>query len=830
MDATLRALNRFGLGARRGERQKISDGRQWLRAQLDGGAPSLAAPAGVSAATIGDALRARAHGRQADEQERRQARRRVVEIGTSEVHAALSTRVTSERPFVERLVAFWSNHLCVSTGAKVIVAPLAGSYERDVIRPHVLGRFEDMVLASAKHPAMLVYLDNFQSIGPSSRGAGAGQRNNGQRRGLNENYARELLELHTLGVNGGYTQQDVQELAKILTGWTIDGIGGPGARLQRANQPRRRGAQGQTGAPRPGRSDRVRLPELLHEPGSKTVLGQRYSEAGVEEGERVIRALCRHPSTARFVATKLVTHFVSDEPPAAAVDRVARVFRSTDGDLKAVARALVDEPEAWRDDARKFRTPQDWFVAVLRAFGAERRASERAGRAAAAASAGLVAGRAEGIRRRPAGMGRPRLAAQSRRAGAHHRASCRRCASSIRDRWLTWSTCRRQSAARAAGRHVDLRARADRAGHRRPRVPVEVVMKRRDFVRTMCYGGLATFGLPVVSFAQVKQHGRLRLRPAAWRLRRPRRRRAVRRSRLPLAPRIVCLQRVRARRRSTTRSAWRQVSRRCARCGTPISWRSCTRWRFRIARAATSTARPFSRPDSIVPRAQSDGWLNRLLQVMSGTRTGIAIAAGMPLSLTGSYQVESWSPTQLGAVDDAFLERLAVLYRSDAALQNRFEAALQQQELVGEEPMARGNARRGGITPLMQAAAKILRQERGPNIAAMEFSGWDTHANQGLAGGALDRLLGPARRRPGGVPHRHGPGVGEHHGRRDDRVRPHGAAERHERHRSRHRRRGLRARPAPGEVDDRRRLAGAVVATRCSRDATSSRRSTRERC
>jgi uncharacterized protein (DUF1501 family) len=142
------------------------------------------------------------------------------------------------------------------------------------------------------------------------------------------------------------------------------------------------------------------------------------------------------------------------------------------------------------------------------------------------------------------------------------------------------------------------------------------------------------------------------------------------------------------------------------------------------------------------PVGSSDGWLNRVLQVMSGKRSGIAIAAGMPLSLTGSYQVESWSPTQLGSVDDAFLERLAVLYRADAALHNRFEAAVQQQELVGEEPMARGRAARGGTTPLMQAAARILRQEQGPNIAAMEFSGWDTHANQGVAGGALDRLLG----------------------------------------------------------------------------------------
>jgi uncharacterized protein (DUF1501 family) len=142
------------------------------------------------------------------------------------------------------------------------------------------------------------------------------------------------------------------------------------------------------------------------------------------------------------------------------------------------------------------------------------------------------------------------------------------------------------------------------------------------------------------------------------------------------------------------------------------------------------------------PVGSSDGWLNRLLQVMSGQRSGIAIAAGMPLSLTGQFQVESWSPTELGSVDEAFLERLAILYRADERLHGRFESALQQQDLVGEEPMARGRARRGAITPLMQAAARILRQEQGPNIAAMEFSGWDTHANQGLAGGALDRLLG----------------------------------------------------------------------------------------
>lgn len=368
MDVALRALNRFGLGARIGERQRVTDAKGWLLAQLDG-APILHTPDTISASAIGDAVRGLRMQGQLDVQERRDARRRVIELAATEARDALSARVTSERPYVERLVAFWSNHLCVSTGAKIIVAPLAGAYERDVIRPHVLGRFEDMVLASAKHPAMLAYLDNFQSIGPTSKGASAGQRNGGARRGLNENYARELLELHTLGVNGGYTQQDVQELARILTGWTIDGIGGAGMRAPQGNGPKP-GQRGGTRTKRPSPGDPIGFVfrEALHEPGTKTLLGERYKEDGLAEGERAIRALCRHSSTAKFVATKLVTHFVSDDPPAAAVDRVARAFRSSDGDLKTVARTLVDEPEAWREDTRKFRTPQDWFVAVMRAF------------------------------------------------------------------------------------------------------------------------------------------------------------------------------------------------------------------------------------------------------------------------------------------------------------------------------------------------------------------------------------------------------------------------------------------------------------------------------
>jgi uncharacterized protein (DUF1800 family) len=364
MNLALRALNGFGLGARAGDQRRMSDPRGWLRAQLDGGAPDLRAPAEASPAAIAEALGSFRMIGQANDlaqrQARQQARRRLIDIAAAEGRAALTARATTGRPLVERLVAFWSNHLCVSTGAKVLVAPLAGSYEREAIRPHVLGRFEDMVLASAKHPAMLAYLDNFQSIGPGSRGGRfSGRGGRGQQRGLNENYARELLELHTLGVNGGYSQQDVQELAKILTGWTVAGLV-------------RGGRQGM-----PGRGGRSAAPfgftfqEVLHEPGPKTVLGVRYAEAGIEEGERVIRALCRHPSTARFVASKLAAHFVADEPPAAAVDRLARAFRDSGGDLRVVTLALIDLPEAWSESARKFRSPQDWLVAVLRAFGAE---------------------------------------------------------------------------------------------------------------------------------------------------------------------------------------------------------------------------------------------------------------------------------------------------------------------------------------------------------------------------------------------------------------------------------------------------------------------------
>ncbi|HEX6133310.1 MAG TPA: DUF1800 domain-containing protein [Longimicrobiales bacterium] len=354
MDLALHALNRFGLGAAIGEKRRLHDPRGWLLDQLTSTAPRI--EGGSSEAEVAEALRAlRTAQMSSDQAAAMQARRRAVGLAARDMAAVLERRLTTDQPFVERLVAFWSNHLCISTAGKVVVAPLAGLYERAAIRPHVLGRFEDMVLASARHPAMLLYLDNAQSIGPASRAARAGQRaRRGAGRGLNENYARELLELHTLGVDGGYTQQDVQELARILTGWTVRGL--PAAR-------RMGSGDGDLG---------FRFEPLLHEPGTKTVLGVRYAEGGEEEGRRAIRALCSHPSTARFMAMKLVRHFVADEPPAATVTAVARAFSESDGDLRVTTRALIEHPESWSDAHRKFRTPQDWLVAVMRALNVER--------------------------------------------------------------------------------------------------------------------------------------------------------------------------------------------------------------------------------------------------------------------------------------------------------------------------------------------------------------------------------------------------------------------------------------------------------------------------
>jgi uncharacterized protein (DUF1800 family) len=255
----------------------------------------------------------------------------------AEALARLQRGVIAECGFVERLVAFWSNHFCISANKGELGQMWAGSFEREAIRPHVLGRFGDMLKAVEQHPAMLFFLDNQQSLGPDSR---AGQN---RKRGLNENLAREIMELHTLGVGGGYSQDDVTSLARIITGWTFVGpqgqLGTPGSFVFNAN---------------------------AHQPGVQHLLGRVYENNGLAQGEAALADIARHPSTAKFIARKFARHFVADEPPPALVARLQDVFRKSDGDLRALASVLLDSDEAWQAPLTKLRSPYEFLVATGR--------------------------------------------------------------------------------------------------------------------------------------------------------------------------------------------------------------------------------------------------------------------------------------------------------------------------------------------------------------------------------------------------------------------------------------------------------------------------------
>jgi uncharacterized protein (DUF1800 family) len=333
-------------------------------------------------------------GDDASEADRRKARRELIEeFGgrmkgsprqvVAELQSAKIVRaVYSERQLDEVLVDFWMNHFNVFAN-KGPERFLIAEYEREVIRPRAWGRFEDLLLATAQSPAMLFYLDNWLSVDPEAaarmrQGGGAalggarGRRRvrpgggtvapgtdrrrspdsqppqgQGRRRGLNENYAREIMELHTLGVDGGYTQKDVTEVARSLTGWTIQGL--------RQGEPR------------------FAFDRRVHDAGPKVVLGQKIQASGEAAGKEVIHLLATHPSTARFISYKLARRFVADEPPAALVSRAAEVFRTTGGDIRAVVRAIVTSPEFLAADARsnKVKTPLEFVVSAVRASGAE---------------------------------------------------------------------------------------------------------------------------------------------------------------------------------------------------------------------------------------------------------------------------------------------------------------------------------------------------------------------------------------------------------------------------------------------------------------------------
>ncbi|RKP50888.1 DUF1800 domain-containing protein [Trinickia fusca] len=353
------ALNRFGLGVRLGDAPP-ADARAWLLAQFERYEPRPAAWAALAGApaiveALGQARRQGAPGNDAGEAVQQSAAKQAARAAVrtevrddyrSAVDARVESALATDTPFVERLVHFWSNHFAVST-EKPQVAALAGAFEAEAIRPHVLGRFEDMLLAVERHPAMQIFLDQVRSVGPDSTAAmRADARDPEHKHGLNENLAREIMELHTLGVRTGYTQDDVTEFARALTGWSIVG------------------AQGRGGAP-----GSFVFRQGVHEPGERTIMGRRYGERGEAQALAVLHDLAAAPATARHIAGKLARHFVADNPSEAMIAQLAHTFETTDGDLPSVYRALVAAREAWTPVATKFKTPWDWTISALRGLG-----------------------------------------------------------------------------------------------------------------------------------------------------------------------------------------------------------------------------------------------------------------------------------------------------------------------------------------------------------------------------------------------------------------------------------------------------------------------------
>jgi uncharacterized protein (DUF1800 family) len=359
------ASNRFGLGARADDRA-VPDAKRALIAQFERyearpSAYALAPTRAVVANELADyleqtrALRMGAETK-ADAKPEMQTARKMARVAGRDAYIALvgarmNAALTTPAPFVERLVHFWANHFAVSAD-KLTVIGMGGLLEAEAIRPHVLGKFSDMLLAVEQHPAMLLYLDQAQSVGPDSP-IGARVAARGKRKiGLNENLAREIMELHTLGVRTGYTQADVTEFARAMTGWTVAGVTrGPMQRF--------------LGNAAPG--DFAFVPQL-HQPGDRTIMGRRYAAAGEGQAKAVLLDLAAHPATATHIATKLARHFTGDAPPHALILRLANTFRLSGGDLPSVYRVLIEAPEVWAAKP-KFKSPWDWSVSALRAVG-----------------------------------------------------------------------------------------------------------------------------------------------------------------------------------------------------------------------------------------------------------------------------------------------------------------------------------------------------------------------------------------------------------------------------------------------------------------------------
>lgn len=347
------AINRFGLGARPGEIARLGDPQGWLLAQLrDSAPPSQFAglPTSLDYLQQDIALQQARREAKRDRGDKPKGLAKDLRQGqVRELGLRYQVAVASQTSFVERMVRFWSNHFAVSVDKRV-AAPYAAPMEREAIRPRVTGNFGDLLLAVETHPAMLRFLDNARSVGADSMLATrARKRDPDKQLGLNENLAREILELHTVGANGGYTQADVTEFAKAITGW---GVPMP--------QDFSKGTAGNAFAFRAN----------AHEGGARTILGKRYAEGGMGQGKAVLADLAVHPATARHVSLKIARHLISDTPPQAVVDAMTQAWLKSGGDLATVYTALIRHPAAWDAQARKFKTPDDYLVSALRAGGA----------------------------------------------------------------------------------------------------------------------------------------------------------------------------------------------------------------------------------------------------------------------------------------------------------------------------------------------------------------------------------------------------------------------------------------------------------------------------
>jgi len=365
------AINRFGLGARADD-GNIGDAKQWLLAQFDHyqAAPEAWANQAKSADLVAEYAdkvkemrKADDNTQNVDQTQNKDAnpknlfKREIRDDYQDAVSMRAASALNTPTPFVERLVHFWANHFAVSI-EKPAVTELAGAFELEAIRPNVLGSFTDMLLAVEQHPAMLLYLDQAKSIGPNSIAATRfAERNPDKKRGLNENLAREILELHTLGVHGGYSQADVTEFARALTGWSVGGLGQAAKKIRNADLAPITGANGFAFQP------------ILHEPDSRNILGKTYAQQGKLQAATVLRDLAVNPATAQHIATKLARHFVSDTPPQSLIDKLSNTFLKTGGQLNQVYRTLIEASEAWQPTPAKFKTPWEWLISCLRATG-----------------------------------------------------------------------------------------------------------------------------------------------------------------------------------------------------------------------------------------------------------------------------------------------------------------------------------------------------------------------------------------------------------------------------------------------------------------------------